>query len=219
MANNTLFGFSFDAGQAAVLSKWLIRATHGLCSYGTNSARTDEQGFACATAGQAPVPPGGPLSTAANAQTPSPALTTVQSSPAVQAATAPQAATTRTYIPITQASGFSANPQPNRRDQSRLSMPAPPVRSNVNDLLIRMGFAGLRGAQESGLESMAAIGDAYSADRDLRTKNALESTRPSSTQWARKRAVTTQPNRSVRSTRHSLIWTGHCSFCKPLVHP
>lgn len=159
----------FDAQQAMVLREM---AAQGNPQAQAALNRIDEGALVAemerrmmGMSGQAPS--GGALSMAANAQSPNPALTTVQATPA-----APSSAPVR--IPITQASGFSANPQPNRRDQSRLSMPAPPVRSNVNDLLIRMGSAGLRGAQESGLESMAAMGEAYSADRDLQTKNALE---------------------------------------------
>ena len=104
----------------------------------------------------------------ANAQSPNPALTTVQATPAAQAATTP------VRIPITQASGFSANPQPNRRDQSRLSMPRAPVR----DELQRSDQNGCRLAsrrtQRVASESMAAMGDAYLQTETLQTKNALE---------------------------------------------
>ena len=68
-------------------------------------------------------------------------------------------------VAITEANGFTRNPPPNvsnRRDQSAMSL-QPPPRGNINDLLIRMGSAGLRGAQQGGLESMAAMGDAYTA--------------------------------------------------------
>ncbi len=51
-------------------------------------------------------------------------------------------------------------PPTNRRDQSPMSMAAPRI-GNINDLLIRMGSAGARGAATSGLESFAAMGDAY----------------------------------------------------------
>ena len=169
MANNTLFGLPFDANQAAALQQ-MAQNGNAMAAAALEQMANEQMNRAAGAFSQGPAqaPPGGALSMAAQAQTSQPALTTVQSSPAAPAAT------TRTVIPITQASGFSANPQPNRRDQSRLSMPAPPVRSNVNDLLIRMGSAGLRGAQTSGLESMAAMGEAYSADQDLQTKNALE---------------------------------------------
>ena len=37
-----------------------------------------------------------------------------------------------------------------------------------------MGSAGLRGARDDGLESMASIGDAYTAEMDARNQTALE---------------------------------------------
>ena len=73
------------------------------------------------------------------------------------------------YIPEEQASGPD-----NRRDQSQLAMRAPKRNTGNGNLLIKMGSAGLRGAQTSGLESMAAIGEAYSDEMDLRRSNALE---------------------------------------------
>ena len=54
-----------------------------------------------------------------------------------------------------------------RRDQSAMAY-QPQV--GLNDLLIRMGSAGLRGSQTSGLEAMANIGDAYSEAQDLNAK-------------------------------------------------
>ena len=53
-------------------------------------------------------------------------------------------------------------------------MRAPKRNDGNGNLLIKMGSAGLRGAQTSGLESMAAIGEAYSDEMDLRRSNALE---------------------------------------------
>tara|TARA_Y100001938_G_scaffold150777_1_gene243373 strand:- start:14428 stop:16326 length:1899 start_codon:yes stop_codon:yes gene_type:complete len=67
----------------------------------------------------------------------------------------------KTTVPSAVVSSALAQSPANRRDQSPMAMIAPLKRGNINDLLIRMGSAGLRGAQTSGLESMAAMGDAY----------------------------------------------------------
>ena len=65
-----------------------------------------------------------------------------------------------TTVPSAAAPSSGAQPPVNRRDQSPMSMAAPRI-GNINDLLIRMGSAGARGAATSGLESFAAMGDAY----------------------------------------------------------
>lgn len=43
----------------------------------------------------------------------------------------------------------------------------------MNEMLIRMGAAGLRGAQTSGLESLAAMGDAYAGAQDANRATGL----------------------------------------------
>ena len=60
----------------------------------------------------------------------------------------------------------ATTPSRNRRDMSAMSMVPPPSRISQNEMLIRMGAAGLRGAQTSGLESLAAMGDAYAGAQD-----------------------------------------------------
>ena len=52
-------------------------------------------------------------------------------------------------------------------------MTLPPSNIDNNELLIRMGSGGLRGAASGGLESMAAIGDAFTNAQDLNRTNAL----------------------------------------------
>jgi len=60
----------------------------------------------------------------------------------------------------------AAAPTRNRRDMSNMSMVPPPSRIGQNEMLIRMGAAGLRGSQTSGLESLAAMGDAFAGVQD-----------------------------------------------------
>jgi len=54
-----------------------------------------------------------------------------------------------------------------RRDQSAMAY-QPQV--SFNDMLIRMGAAGLRGSAQGGLEALAGIGEAYSDAQDLNAK-------------------------------------------------
>ena len=60
-----------------------------------------------------------------------------------------------------------SNVSGNRRDQSAMSY-QPQV--GFNDMLIRMGAAGLRGSAQGGLEALAGIGEAYSDAQDLNAK-------------------------------------------------
>ena len=83
----------------------------------------------------------------------------ISSAMASNATTPANAPPITTTVPSAAASS-SAQPPANRRDQSPMSMAAPRM-GNINDLLIRMGSAGLRGAETSGNESLAAMGDAY----------------------------------------------------------
>ena len=57
-----------------------------------------------------------------------------------------------------------AGARTNRRDQTAISY-EPPI--GTSDLLIRMGSAAMRGAQTSGLEGLAAMGDAYSDAQEV----------------------------------------------------
>ena len=61
----------------------------------------------------------------------------------------------------------------NRRDMSAMSMVPSPQQIGLNEMLIRMGSAGLRGAQTSGLESLAAMGDAYAGVQDANRATGL----------------------------------------------
>ena len=70
----------------------------------------------------------------------------------------------------------------NRRDQSAMTLP--PSKIDNNELLIRMGSAGIRGAASGGLESLAAIGDAYAGAQDLNRTNALAAYNRAMTQRA-----------------------------------
>lgn len=79
------------------------------------------------------------------ASTTQPALTYSPSMPAQQP-------------PITAPGGVAQN----RRDNSVMSL-ARPRQGNINDLMIAMGSAGLRGSAEGGLQALAGMGEAYTA--------------------------------------------------------
>lgn len=162
----------FDAQQAMVLQS---RAQQGDPVAAAALARINEGALIeeterrmAAMPGRAPT--GGVLSTSAAAQTPNPALI---STPA-----APGSGPVR--VPITQNNGFSMNPQQsvqpsNRRDQSGLSMMAPPSPNiGLNEALIRIGGAGVAGSSEGGLNAIGAMTEKYGAIQDFNRKNALE---------------------------------------------
>ena len=92
---DTLFGLPFDAEQAAVLSKMADQG-NPMASAAMEQILREQMNrdLLAKQQGQAPAPPGGALSTAANAQTSQPALTTVTSTPANQ----PPAAASRSRI-------------------------------------------------------------------------------------------------------------------------
>ena len=88
----------------------------------------------------------------------------------ISAAMASPPQTSGNFPPIT----TSTPPSRNRRDMSAMSMvPPPPQRIGINEMLIRMGSAGLRGAQTSGLESLAGMGDAYAGVQDANRATGL----------------------------------------------
>lgn len=96
--------------------------------------------------------------------------------PQASGATTSPALTDPVYIPITQAAGFSANPQPavsNRRDMSALAM-TPPKPIGMNEMLIRMGAAGLGASAKGGLQSLEAIGSTYGAIQDANRQAGLD---------------------------------------------
>ncbi len=170
MANNTLLGLPFDMEQFEVLSGMAARG-NPMAAAAVEQMANEEMNRrrAAAQSVETTAPQGGALSTAANAQSPNPALTTVQAAPAP-----PTSAPVR--IPITQNNGFSMNPMPpatNRRDQSMLAMPTAP-KSNFNDMLIRMGAAGLDASAEGGLQALGAIGQAYGDIKSEEASAALE---------------------------------------------
>ena len=165
MANNTLFGLPFDANQAAVLSNMADQGNPLATSIMEQILREQQNRQMMAMPGNAPTGVVG----SANAQSPNPALTTVQATPAPPSSTPVR-------IPITQNNGFSMNPMPpatNRRDQSMLAMPTAP-KSNFNDMLIRMGAAGLDASAEGGLQALGAIGKAYGDIKSEDASAALE---------------------------------------------
>lgn len=81
-------------------------------------------------------------------------------------------------IPINPTFGpqASAAGQVNRRDMTALSMVPPEARTNnraFNDMLIRVGGAGIRGSAQGGLEGLGAMAETYGNIRDTQATNAL----------------------------------------------
>ena len=65
----------------------------------------------------------------------------------------------------------------NRRDMTALSLVPPEARNNnraFNDMLIRVGGAGIRGSAQGGLEGLGAMAETYGDIRDTQQSNALE---------------------------------------------
>lgn len=86
-----------------------------------------------------------------------------------QAATITPAASSQQFTKMLSQLGQMqrSNVSGKRRDQSAMAY-QPQV--GLNDLLIRMGAAGLRGSAQGGLEALAGIGEAYSDAQDLNAK-------------------------------------------------
>jgi len=63
----------------------------------------------------------------------------------------------------------SASPSPS----PYLNLQRPDLNIGTNEMLMRVGGAGMRGAQQGGLESMAAMADTYGGIQDQRRTNAL----------------------------------------------
>ena len=166
---DTLFGLPFDPSQAAVLSQMADQGNPMASATMEQILREQmNRDLLAKQQGQAPVPPGGALSTAANAQTSQPALTTVTSTPANQAPAA-ASGSGGLVIPITQS--YATSRTPNRRDMSALSMPVQQQGGiGLNEYLIRMGAAGLEGSAEGGLQALGAIGKTYGELRDAERK-------------------------------------------------
>lgn len=165
MANTTFLGMPFDPRQAAVLSQMSNQGNPMATSVMEQILREQmNRDLLAQQQGQAPVPPGGPLSMAANAQSTNPALISqeagaLSSGPVAASDSGPVRITMTKPVPGMPQFG---NPGSNRRDNSVMSL-AKPQQGNLNDLLIAMGAAGLRGSAEGGLQGLAAMGEAYGA--------------------------------------------------------
>jgi hypothetical protein len=61
----------------------------------------------------------------------------------------------------------------NRRDMSAMSMVAPPQQIGMNEMLIRMGAAGLGASSRGGLEALEAIGKTYGEIQDANRATGL----------------------------------------------
>lgn len=61
----------------------------------------------------------------------------------------------------------------NRRDMSAMSLVPSPQQIGLNEMLIRMGGAGVRGAAQGGLESIGAMTDVYGQIQDANRANGL----------------------------------------------
>jgi hypothetical protein len=89
--------------------------------------------------------------------------------------TAANASTTQnnmTYSPMSQT---RSSPMPvNRRDQSPMAMPQAPSGIDMNEMLIRVGAAGLGGSARGGLESFQAMGAEYGRIKDAERRSGLD---------------------------------------------
>jgi len=70
-------------------------------------------------------------------------------------------------------SGLNGQVSQNRRDMSALSMVPAPTQIGLNEMLIRMGAAGLGASAEGGLQALGAIGDTYGQIQDANRATGL----------------------------------------------
>lgn len=161
MSNTTFLGMAFDPQQAAILE--------ALGQNGNPMARAAAEQIAneqmnrkmAEAAGVAPSMIG-----AANAQSPNPALMqqgfgALSGGPVAASDNGPVRIQMTKQVPGMPQFG-NPNAARNRRDNSAMSLARPP-QGNLNDLLIAMGSAGMRGSAEGGLQSLAGMGEAYGA--------------------------------------------------------
>lgn len=80
------------------------------------------------------------------------------------------------YSPITPTgSSTGSSPMPvNRRDQSPMAMPQAPSGIDMNEMLIRVGAAGLGGSARGGLEAFQAMGQEYGRIKDAERRAGLD---------------------------------------------
>ena len=87
------------------------------------------------------------------------------------AAMASQPPTTSNAPPITSPS--QSGPTRNRRDMSMMSLVPPPQQIGLNEALIRIGGAGVRGSAQGGLEAIGSMTDTYGAIQDANRATGL----------------------------------------------
>lgn len=78
-----------------------------------------------------------------------------------------------TYSSTPSRSTGSGQVSQNRRDMSAMSMVPSPQEIGFNEMLIRMGAAGLAGSAEGGLQALGAIGDTYGQIQDANRATGL----------------------------------------------
>lgn len=69
--------------------------------------------------------------------------------------------------------GILSNPGSGRRSNTQLAVQRPDLGISTNEMLMRVGGAGMRGAQTSGLESYANMMDTYGGIQDQRRSNSV----------------------------------------------
>ena len=78
-----------------------------------------------------------------------------------------------TYSSTPSRSGGSGQVSQNRRDRSAMSMVPPPQQIGFNEMLIRMGAAGLGASAQGGLQSLEAMGRTYGEIKDINRATGL----------------------------------------------
>ncbi len=158
MSNTTFLGMAFDPQQAAILEA-MGQNGNPMARAAAEQIANEQMNRKMAEAtGAAPSMIG-----AANAQSPNPALLAQDEYSAVRQ---PDGSLT---IPITEGippgrrdtTPLAGRTPPPQRSQQQ-SMMQPP-RGSINDLMIAMGAAGLRGSAQGGLQGLAGMGEAYGA--------------------------------------------------------
>ena len=98
----------------------------------------------------------------------------------------------------------------NRRDMAPMAIERPSAQIGTNEMLIRMGLAGVRGAAKGGLESLGAMGDVYGQVQDANRTAAIAAYEDEV-----QRATDERDAEALRKYRESLVEAKKKSGTKP----
>ena len=165
MSNTTFLGMPFDPQQAAVLSQMSDQGNTMATSVMEQILREQQNRQMMGMPSNAPA---GVVVSGANASQPYPSTAVPMPDPALGGTgsgvltAASDSGPVRIEMTKT-VPGMPqfGNPSRNRRDSSVMSLAKP--EANLNDLLIAMGSAGMRGSTQGGLQGFASMGEAYTA--------------------------------------------------------